>query len=67
MFACMEESMAKEQHRKWIVVGAVIYGLTFLNGFRFIHQLPTWAVVVGSGVSLFMFVGFLTAYKLSSK
>ena len=59
--------MAKEQHRKWIVVGAVIYGLTLLNGLRFIHQLPTWVVVVGSGVNLFMFVGFLTAYKLSSK
>ena len=48
--------------RKWLLVGAVIYGLTLLNGLRFIHTLPGWAVAVGTAVNLFMFLGFLKIY-----
>jgi hypothetical protein len=55
----------KKVERKWLLVGAVIYGITLLNGLRFIRTLPGWAVALGTVVNLFMFLGFLKLYKSS--
>jgi hypothetical protein len=57
----------KKVERKWLLVGAVIYGMTLLNGLRFIHTLPNWAVAVGTAVNLFMFLGFLKIYLSSGR
>ena len=48
--------------KTWLFIGAVIYGVTLLNGLRFVHKLPTWAVAVGIAVNLFMCLGFLKLY-----
>ena len=53
--------------RKWLLVGAVIYGIALLNGLRFVRALPAWAIVVGIGINLFMLVGFLMLYKSSGR
>jgi hypothetical protein len=54
----------KKVERKWLLLGAVIYGMTLLNGLRFIHTLPSWAVALGTA---FMFLGFLKIYQSSGK
>ncbi len=51
--------------RKWLLVGAVIYGIALLNGLRFIGALPAWVIAVGIAVNLFMVVGFVEIYKSS--
>ncbi len=48
--------------RKWLLIGAIIYGVTLLNAIRFVHRLPTWVVAVGIVVNLFMCLGFLKLY-----
>jgi hypothetical protein len=53
----------RKMERKWLLVGAVIYGITLLNALRFIRVLPSWVVVLGIGVNVFMFLGFLKLYK----
>ena len=53
----------KKVERKWLLLGAAIYGLTLLNGLRFIHALPNWVVALGTAVNLFMFLGFLKIYQ----
>ncbi len=57
----------KKVERKWLLLGAVIYGITLLNGLRFIHTLPSWAVALGTAVNLFMFLGFLKIYQSSGR
>ena len=57
----------RKVERKWLLLGAVIYGITLLNGLRFIHTLPSWAVALVTAVNLFMFVGFLKIYQSSSR
>ncbi|HKW65023.1 MAG TPA: hypothetical protein VJN89_20880 [Candidatus Acidoferrum sp.] len=56
----------KKIQRKWLRVGAVIYGVTLLNGLRFVRDLPAWVIATGIGVNLFMFIGFLMLYKSSA-
>ncbi len=53
--------------RKWLLVGAVIYGVTLLNALRFIGVLPVWVIAVGIGVNLFMLLGFLKLYRASGR
>ena len=53
----------KKVERKWLLLGAVIYGITLLNGLRFIRTLPSWAVAPGTAVNLFMFLGFLKIFN----
>jgi hypothetical protein len=57
----------KKVERKWLLLGAVIYGVTLLNGLRLIHTLPSWAVALGTAVNLFMFLGFLRIYQSSGR
>ena len=57
----------KKVERKWLLLGAVIYGITLLNGLRFIRTLPSWAVALGTAVNLFMFLGFLKIYQSSGR
>jgi len=57
----------KKVERKWLLLGAVIYGVTLLNGLRFINVLPVWAVALGTAVNLFMFLGFLKIYQSSGR
>jgi hypothetical protein len=52
----------RKSQRKWLLVGALIYGATLLNALRFVRALPVWVVAVGIAVNLFMFVGFLKLY-----
>jgi hypothetical protein len=54
--------------RKWLLVGAVIYGATLLNAIRLAYTLPApaWVITLGIVINLLMCVGFLRLY-LSTK
>ena len=57
--------MQKKIERKWLLIGAAIYGLTLVNSIRFIKVLPTTIIAVGITINLFMFLGFIKLYKSS--
>ena len=60
--------MAKRKiARKWLLISAVIYGVTLLNSLRFIGDLPAWVIAGGIGINLFMCLGFLALYRSSKR
>lgn len=51
--------------RKWLLVGAIIYGVMLLNAFRFVKELPAWVLVLGVLINGLMCFGFFKLYALS--